>query len=49
MRYPPPEGRPGPNGAGARFDQQIILAASIGLGFFNEYRAERAAAKLHGP
>jgi Mg2+-importing ATPase len=25
----------------------IILAASIGLGFFNEYRAERAAAALH--
>lgn len=26
----------------------IILAASIGLGFVNEYRAERAAAALHG-
>lgn len=26
----------------------IILAASIGLGFLNEYRAERAAAALHG-
>ncbi|OBI45473.1 magnesium-translocating P-type ATPase [Mycobacterium sp. E796] len=26
----------------------IILAASIGLGFVNEYRAERAAADLHG-
>ena len=25
----------------------VILAASIGLGFFNEYRAERAAAALH--
>ncbi|ORW25781.1 magnesium-translocating P-type ATPase [Mycobacterium palustre] len=25
----------------------VILAASIGLGFVNEYRAERAAAKLH--
>ncbi len=25
----------------------VILAASIGLGFFNEYRAERAAAELH--
>ncbi len=25
----------------------IILAASIGLGFVNEYRAERAAAELH--
>ena len=25
----------------------MILAASIGLGFFNEYRAERAAAELH--
>ncbi|OBH27617.1 magnesium-translocating P-type ATPase [Mycobacterium sp. E342] len=25
----------------------IILAASIGLGFINEYRAERAAAELH--
>ena len=25
----------------------IILAASIGLGFVNEYRAERAAAALH--
>lgn len=25
----------------------VILAASIGLGFFNEYRAERAAARLH--
>jgi len=25
----------------------IILVASIGLGFFNEYRAERAAAALH--
>jgi Mg2+-importing ATPase len=25
----------------------IILAASIGLGFFNEYRAEQAAAALH--
>lgn len=25
----------------------IILAASIGLGFINEYRAERAAADLH--
>ncbi|ORV93850.1 magnesium-transporting ATPase [Mycobacterium interjectum] len=26
----------------------IILAASIGLGFVNEYRAEHAAAELHG-
>ena len=26
----------------------VILAASIGLGFVNEYRAERAAAELHG-
>ena len=25
----------------------VILAASIGLGFINEYRAERAAAALH--
>ena len=25
----------------------VILAASIGLGFINEYRAERAAAELH--
>ena len=25
----------------------VILAASIGLGFFNEYRAERTAAQLH--
>lgn len=25
----------------------VILAASIGLGFFNEYRAEQAAAALH--
>ncbi len=25
----------------------VILAASIGLGFFNEYRAEHAAAELH--
>jgi Mg2+-importing ATPase len=25
----------------------VILAASIGLGFVNEYRAERAAAALH--
>ena len=25
----------------------VILAASIGLGFVNEYRAERAAAELH--
>src|ERR1700730_18595551 len=25
----------------------VILAASIGLGFFNEYRAERASAALH--
>ncbi|HZE17119.1 MAG TPA: cation-transporting P-type ATPase, partial [Mycobacterium sp.] len=26
----------------------VILGASIGLGFVNEYRAERAAAELHG-
>ena len=26
----------------------VILAASIGLGFVNEYRAEHAAAELHG-
>lgn len=26
----------------------VILVASIGLGFVNEYRAERAAAELHG-
>jgi len=26
----------------------VILAASIGLGFVNEYRAENAAAELHG-
>ncbi len=25
----------------------VILAASVGLGFFNEYRAERASAALH--
>ncbi|WP_442008396.1 magnesium-translocating P-type ATPase [Mycobacterium sp. 2YAF39] len=25
----------------------VILVASVGLGFFNEYRAERAAAELH--
>ena len=25
----------------------VIMAVSIGLGFFNEYRAERAAAALH--
>ena len=25
----------------------VILAASIGLGFFNEYRAEQAAAAMH--
>jgi len=25
----------------------VILAASVGLGFFNEYRAEKAAAALH--
>jgi P-type Mg2+ transporter len=26
----------------------VILAASVGLGFVNEYRAEHAAAELHG-
>ena len=25
----------------------VIMAVSVGLGFFNEYRAERAAAALH--